>query len=121
MRLGFTIDRRHAGRRKLQTIKEFIQDPEFKKRIYNKIKFMVFQGSEILPTDGDEYYVEAKKGNVIVFECFQQAYLYWKKKIRNISQYVKPPEHLEKFRKEIGRKLTLFEERWAKRKAKYMK
>jgi len=120
VRLEFTVVRRNAGKKKLETIKEFIQSPDFRRRIYEKILFRVFQGSEILPTDGEEYYKEDKFGKVIVFECFQQAYLYWKKRIGNISNYVKPAEHLTSFRKEIRQKLMGFEVKWAKRKAKHM-
>jgi len=120
VRLEFTVDRKHAGKSKLQTIKEFIQDPGFSKRIPQKIMFRIFHGSEILPTDGAEYYVENRYGRVIVFECFQQAYLYWKRRIRNISQYVKPALYLEEFRKEIVHAIALFGKKWAKRNRKYM-
>jgi hypothetical protein len=85
VRLEFSALRRHLLSSGINTLRDFIDHPKFKRVNKSIYSFRCFRNSRVLPRYWQAYTHEDEKGNV---GAFQTECIYYRKKVNNINQYM---------------------------------
>lgn len=118
VRVEFLFDREHKREKtgpKFGTLKELILDAGFEKRILHRFQFKVFENSDVLPKEWEDYVIRNQKGEIISLECFQDIYFLNRQNIKGISQYVKDTKGFKSLRRKLQMAMQKFDKRWIER------